>query len=110
MMNDERLELLFYECGAVPIADAHAKLMQPPSAKVCTVKKAKPIPVPTKPKKNKLWFIPREAADELGVCLSTIYKLIKLKKLKATNIGTKGERRQYRIYINDILKYKETAC
>jgi len=109
-MNDKRLEGLLYECGAIPIAAVCEKLMPFPVTKLCKVGTAKTIPIAAKPKKPKLWFIPREAAEELGVCLSTLYKLIKLKKLKATNIGTRGEKKQYRIYINDIIKYKDTAC
>lgn len=109
-MNNEMFKGLMYECGAVPIATVSEKVLPFPVAKLCQVGTAKTIPVMTKPKKPKLWFIPREAAEELGVCLSTLYKLIKLKKLKATNIGTRGEKKQYRIYINDIIKYKDTAC
>lgn len=109
-MNNERLVEALYECGAVPVATVRERLMPFPVAKLCKVGTTMSIPIATKPKKPKLWFIPREAAEELGVCLSTLYKLIKLKKLKATNIGTRGEKKQYRIYINDIIKYKDTAC
>ena len=106
-MNDKKLEGLLYECGAIPIAAVCEKVLPFPVAKLCQVGTAKTIPIATKPKKPKLWFTVKEAADVLGVHFNTVYRLIKSRRLKATNIATKGEKMAYRIYLKDLEAYKD---
>lgn len=105
-MNDKLLEGLLYECGAIPIAAVCEKVLRFPVTKLCKVGTITPVPVIARPKKPKNWFTAQEAAEELGVHRNTIYRLIKSRRLKATNVATKGEKLSYRIYLKDLDAYR----